>query len=266
MNSRSFRGCHLWLPGLSQTLWGDWEDSWPRLGYFTFRKWTVGKKRTRIRREWWIFHLFCGVCLYGILKEEVLVDQTGGILRFGPVSFSKVLITKCSMSINMGIQETYLDAIKNRRLVWRRYIPSSSTQSVSFKSNDDKKATKLPTASDCVNHTRSIYWNGFAVLQFQDFWLTVIFHETAFLTNLASANSWELASETWKLTTRPLGCTTPTQPEASFNGLLEACRFGYGHFRPISNFQKIVSVRCCRAKWREKTGEWRYDMTWCWKT
>lgn len=56
---------HLWLTGLSQTLWGDWEDSWPRLGDFTFRKWTVRqKKRTIIRREWWIFHVLWSLPLW----------------------------------------------------------------------------------------------------------------------------------------------------------------------------------------------------------
>lgn len=90
MNSRSFR-----YPLVVARPFTDFVG---RLGRLLAKTWIFylskvngWKKRTRIRREWWIFHLFCGVCLYGILKEDVLVDQTGGILRFGPVSFSKVL-------------------------------------------------------------------------------------------------------------------------------------------------------------------------------
>ena len=163
----------------------------------------------------------------------------------------------------MGIQETYLDAIKNRRLVWRRYVPSSSTQSVSFKSDDHKKATKLPTASDCVNHTGSIYWNGFAVLQFQDFWLTVIFHETSFLTNLASANSWEpgsFASETWKLTTSNRGIL----PWTPWSLRIWAWALQADQQLPKNRFGAMLPGQVAGKNGWMTT--WYDLVTWCWKT
>lgn len=203
MNSRSFRGCHLWLPGLSQTLWGDWEDSWPRLGYFTFRKWTVGKKRTRIRREWWIFHLFCGVCLYGILKEEVLVDQTGGILRFWPVSLSKVFQSAA-----------WASTWESRKHIWMSsqigdWFGEDMSPVVVHNLCRSSLMTTKKQRSYLEHQTVSIIPDLFIEMALQfcssRFLTYSNFHETSFLTSLASANSWELASETWKLTTSPWG-------------------------------------------------------------
>lgn len=152
---------------------------------------------------------------------------------------------------------------------WRRCVPSS-VQSVSFESDDHKKVTKLPTASDSVRlWIISVLLIEMALrscssrfLDLQQFSWNLIPYK------VASANSWCCI---WNLeaNNEPLeesfstsilnfcGVYHSNAIEASFHGLLEACGFGHGHVRPISNIQN--TFRFDVAEWREKRVN---DMIW----